>query len=798
MQQSRIARFDGWELRLDIGELSKDGRKLRLQDQPLQILLELLEHPGELVTREQLIARLWPKGVVDFDTGLNSAVRKLRVALQDEAETPRYIETVPRKGYRFIGNIEPPATEPAQPVTRASPPLPAAEGPKAGAAPPPEERPRAATEPPAGAQPTANPPRLRRTRLIYMGAAALALLLVGGLFVWLSRSPSMGALPSLIAPESRTVAVLPLRTTGSDEAGVLVAQSVTDIIRNRLAALKGLTVVAASSTTVPEGPSGGDIRALGRKLHARFLLQGGAERIRERVHVDVQLIDAEMRRQLWSASLQRPLSDIASLRDDVVRSVASRLGAEAEPANSDGGAATQISLDAYQVYIRGQRLLASGAPDDARHAVELFRRATILDQGFARAYLALGQALRLQGDPSQPRPPEIETQMEQAFARALELNPALGEAWIERARSSRDPAQAEALYRKGLELAPNYGAGYAQFANFLWGQSRAGEAIDTINRAIQIDPMAPELYLRQAFFVMILRSDVAEHDRLVREALALKPGLPTALFQLASSRYEYSGEFADAAQLVERLLAADTKAMNARILARDIYLELGEPAAAAAVLGEAPPQARVPLAQFRGDRHGAAALLRDISTEEWEDGGPGAPDAEALRDEAIATGNFAPALKTLENAYALRDSGLPMWRRGLALVYAHLLTLAGEVERGRGLAQSTLVLLDTHSVGRVPDWFSRERAAAYAILGDDERALEQLAISVRTHKLYRWWYVSERDPLYEHLRTHPRFKALNEEARRYLDRQRELFAQMKRERALPISPQDASARTSPP
>jgi DNA-binding winged helix-turn-helix (wHTH) protein len=121
MSHPRTIRFDGWELRMDSGELAKDGRKTRLQDQPLQILEELLSHPGELVTREQLIARLWPKGVVDFDTGLNSAVRKLRIALHDEVGTPRYIETVPRKGYRFIAAVDPqPATpaSPAAPVTR--------------------------------------------------------------------------------------------------------------------------------------------------------------------------------------------------------------------------------------------------------------------------------------------------------------------------------------------------------------------------------------------------------------------------------------------------------------------------------------------------------------------------------------------------------------------------------------------------------------------------------------------------------------------------------------------------------
>jgi DNA-binding winged helix-turn-helix (wHTH) protein/tetratricopeptide (TPR) repeat protein len=112
MKTPRLTSFDGWVLQADIGELVKDGRKIRLQQLPLLVLQELLARPGELVTREQLIARLWPKGVVDFDTGLNTAVRKLRVALEDVGEVPRYIETLPRKGYRFIGAIDPPV-EPA-------------------------------------------------------------------------------------------------------------------------------------------------------------------------------------------------------------------------------------------------------------------------------------------------------------------------------------------------------------------------------------------------------------------------------------------------------------------------------------------------------------------------------------------------------------------------------------------------------------------------------------------------------------------------------------------------------------
>ena len=104
--EKREIRFDGWRVNFDSGEVTKGGDTHRLQDQPLQILDELTQRPGEVVTREQLIARLWPTGVVEFDTGLNTAMRKLRISLGDDADTPRYIETIPRKGYRFIGTLE--------------------------------------------------------------------------------------------------------------------------------------------------------------------------------------------------------------------------------------------------------------------------------------------------------------------------------------------------------------------------------------------------------------------------------------------------------------------------------------------------------------------------------------------------------------------------------------------------------------------------------------------------------------------------------------------------------------------
>jgi tetratricopeptide (TPR) repeat protein len=286
---------------------------------------------------------------------------------------------------------------------------------------------------------------------------------------------------------------------------------------------------------------------------------------------------------------------------------------------------------------------------------------------------------------------------------------------------------------------------------------------------------------------MVARSDVAGHDRLLRKALAINPRLPSVLCQLAQSRWEYSGEFADAAQLIEQAIAADPHFVPGRALARDIYLDLGDRTAAAAVLDDSmTPDSGMEIAQYDGDRQRAVALLGDVVSESWrEANGPHAPLAEAIRDGAIATGRLDRAVRLLGSMQAAAANSPPMWSRGLALVYAHTLILTGDVDRGRQLAESILALLDTHGVGRTENWFSRERATAYAVLGDDDRALDELAISVRTGKLYRWWYLTGHDPLFEHLRSHPRFQAIDRQAQRHLQRQRALLEELRRKGAVP-------------
>jgi hypothetical protein len=266
----------------------------------------------------------------------------------------------------------------------------------------------------------------------------------------------------------------------------------------------------------------------------------------------------------------------------------------------------------------------------------------------------------------------------------------------------------------------------------------------------------------------------------------ISPGFHPALIQLAQSNYEYSGEFAEAISLIEQALAQDPEGYGGG-LAATVYLDVDDPAAAMAVLNKATDSvsAQVKIAQYQRDRRRAAQLARSVTDD--RETAPLAPVAEALRDDAIATGDYAPALKRLEARYSISTSGTGprAWSRGLGLVYAHTLVLAGEAQRGRKLATSILVQLEAESVGRTENWFCRERAAAFVILGDDERALAELAIAQKMKKFYRWWYLAELDPLYERLRSDPRFQELAQQARKHRIEQRALVEQMRRKGEVP-------------
>ena len=763
MPPPQTIRFDNWELHREVGDLIRGDEKIRLQDQPLQVLNELLEHPGELVTREQLIARLWPKGVVDFDTGINSAVRKLRVALQDTGDTPRYIETVPRKGYRFIGQIEAPDSN-ASPAAAIAP---SHASPEAG---------------PAVIAPPGNP-RTRRYTLIYGVLGALAVIAIA---VWVSREPaatdSIAATPAAsTSQQERSLAVLPLQSASNAEADSLLGISVADLLRDRLARFTELMVISNNSA-VNLGPLAVDVRAAGRKLKSRFALHGRIEQRGEELRLELILSNTDTGAQLWAANFTRPVGDLPALREEIAARVARALqfppGAPA--------AASPINLEAYQLYVQGQRLLSNMRAADAERAAAMFARATVLDPGFARAYLLSGQASvtaqRIQGSDT----PEMIADVEKRYERALTLDPMLGEVWVERARLIRDPVRAEEFYKKGLALSPSYGQGYLRYAELMFDQGRRGEAIELVERARRVDPLTPQVHSRKAFFLLVQRSDVAGHEALLREALEINPSYQVALLQLADSKHMWSGGFAEAAALIERAIAQDPDSEYARILAAAIYLDLDDVVAAEDVtrsLGQNSESSAM-IAQYRRDRRRAA----EIAYAHTDDGIWAhhcfSPLGDAIRDAAIASGDFSRAATVLESKYAI-GAGPAMTRRGLAAVYADTLKRAGDVERSQRVARNFLALLEAEEVARPKQWFNRERASMFAILGEDAKAIAVLEDGQRMNHFARWWYTAELDPVFERVRTDPRFKALGDRAKQHRVRQRALLEAMREKGVVP-------------
>lgn len=341
-------RFGEWTLYPREGELERGGERQRLQDLPLRILVELLSQPGELVTREQLIAKLWPKGVVEFESGLNTAVSKLRATLGDSAEAPRYIETIPRKGYRFIGPIARPSAA---------------------------DRPRSVPESP---QPVvASAPKRRWAS--YSAALALAAVVLA----------AVQLLGGSDQPEQLRLAVLPFTSLSADPANAFFADGMHEEILATLAARATELDVISRTTMLTFRGSGKPAPAIAAELGATHLLEGAVRREGDDVRVTVTLIDARNDRQTWTRTFDRQLGNAVTLQADVAEEVASRLAVELTRSNTPLPAAT--SPVAYDLYLRAK--LASQAvsqrtsPDETRQIEQWLGDAIALDPSFGAAYL---------------------------------------------------------------------------------------------------------------------------------------------------------------------------------------------------------------------------------------------------------------------------------------------------------------------------------------------------------------------------------------------------------------------------
>jgi TolB-like protein/DNA-binding winged helix-turn-helix (wHTH) protein/Tfp pilus assembly protein PilF len=534
-------RFGLFEVDLRTGEIRKRGVAIgRLQEQPLQVLAALAQQPGQLVTREELRQRLWPGDVhVDFERGLNKAVQKLREALGDSADAPRFIETIPRRGYRFLASIEN-----AEAVV---------------------------------------PGRLGTTvrSTVLQGVVLLVIPAAIALGLWLSERAAGRAAPPPVAV-GRSIAVLPLENLSGTPADEFFSDGITEELITKLSKIRGLKVISRGSVFRLEGKNL-DPREVGRQLGASAVLEGSVRKGKDSVRVLVRLVNAEDGRVLWSHdSNERAIGDIFTLQDEVAQRVVARFSLTFVPDGRERQGTE--NLEAYHAYLKGRFFWNKRTGEGFRKAIEHFQNAIQKDPNYAAAHAGLADTYVLKRVFATLEPGETLRQMEAkaraAAERSLNLDETLAEAHASlgmiKALTENDEAGIEREYRRAIELNPNYATAHHWYALFLNDLNRFEEALAAIERAQEIDP-----------FSLVINSDVGiilskmhQYDRAIEQfqrTIEMDPAYPDAHAMLGwacthAGRYDQAiSEFEKARSLLaspathlDGLIYANSRAGNRR------------------------------------------------------------------------------------------------------------------------------------------------------------------------------------------------------------------------------------------
>jgi len=481
-------RFGLFEVDERRGEVRKQGLRVRLRGRPLDILLILLERPGELVSRDDLRTRLWPADTfVDFDHGLNTAVNRLREILGDAADSPRFIETVPRKGYRFIAPVDVlgPAAGPV-PVTAPPSALdvsPATEPMLAYSAPPVQ---------PITTDASARPVARGRSRWL-LTAAALGAIALAAIVLW----PRLRT-PSATSTNQLRIAVLPFENLNHDADQEFFSDGFTEEMIAELGSLAPARLgVIARTTSMQYKNTRKNVGQIGTELGVDYLLEGSVRRAGDHFRITAQLIEARTQTQLWSESYDRQGSDVIGVQTDVAMAIAKSLS----PALTNRGPipatrGSTSSFAAYELTMRGRFFRDQATEASTRKAIDHFERAIASDPTYAAAYAGLGDAYRLLGAPGWEveKPEGLLKKARDAGERALALDPASSDAHavmsMVRFNYDWDLAAAEQEAKEAIRLNPSSSKAHQYYSGILTAAHRMDDAIAEARRAVELDPLS--------------------------------------------------------------------------------------------------------------------------------------------------------------------------------------------------------------------------------------------------------------------------------------------------------------------
>jgi TolB-like protein/DNA-binding winged helix-turn-helix (wHTH) protein len=487
-QPSRLIRFGVFELDPVKGELRKAGISLKMHPQPLRVLLLLAEHPGQAVTREEIQHCLWGDNTfVDFERGINFCINQIRTALGDDAEKPRYIETLPRRGYRFIATVAIDAATDSATADEHSSERPPSEAPVreadqgSSAVAVPALEPVTQLHSPAGTH-----TRKRKYFLLTLGLAAVIASAVG--WEWRVRQR--------IVP-LRSLAVLPFENLSGDAMQDYFADGMTEALITELGKISSLRVISRQSMMQYKGTKK-SVPEIASELKVDAVMEGSVQRVGDSARVSVQLIQAAPERHLWADSYDRPARDVLTLHGEVARAVAKEIKVTLTPQEETRLAgARAVNPAANEAYFRGRYFLDRRTKADIEEGLVAVQLAIELDPTFAAAYASLSEAYLGLGLYEPARGTELLTKAQAASRKALELDDSLSAAHYTLAAIrgvAWDWSGAEVEYQRAIKLNPSNALAHLWYSDLLIILGRVTEAELETQRAEELDPVSLEVY----------------------------------------------------------------------------------------------------------------------------------------------------------------------------------------------------------------------------------------------------------------------------------------------------------------
>ncbi|MGH9746762.1 MAG: winged helix-turn-helix domain-containing tetratricopeptide repeat protein [Candidatus Acidiferrales bacterium] len=608
--RARIVRFGTFEADLTARQLRKSGVRIRLHGQPFEILAMLLERPGDLVTREDLQQRLWPTDTfVDFDHGVNTAINRLREALSDSADNPRFVETVPRRGYRFIVPVE--------------------------------SQPSAA---PGTAQVVSGINRTRAKVLILACVAAIALLAA------LSSSRIRERLFARPSPSHiQSLAVLPLVNLSGDKDQDYFADGMTEALTTDLGKISALRVISRTSVMQYKGTKK-TLPEIARELNVDALIEGTVSRAGNHLRITANLLEASPEKHLWAESYESDMGDILTVQGQVAQAVASEIRVKLTPEEQELLSDTRpVNPKAHDSYLKGRYLCNKDTREGLDKSIPYFQQAIEEDSNDPLAYAGLAECYALLawgGDvfAEDLSPKDIMPKARDAALKALQLDEYLAEAHTSLAAVKLNLdwnwSGAEREFKRAIELNPNYSPARTWYSHYLVAMGRSDESIAEVKRSLELDPFSQftKDFAGWAFYLG-RRYDLELQQ--AQKSLELAPEFPWAQFDLARV-YERTGRDREAVQ--EYIKAEQLFGMSQDRLAelRNAFHESGKKGYWRKILELCREASRNPRRFASTTGYGFCDYAENVD----------------IAGMQVRLGDFDAAFKSLERAYASHDTEL--------------------------------------------------------------------------------------------------------------------------------------------